>query len=229
MGMTDAAEIALPALDADSLKARFKKRCDETNNVHQNWQIRVHRSLSWMKRAAQFDDERPEAKFLFLWIALNSLYSRWNNEKNAPDYDSAAREDFLAMICGMDLALIAEKLHRHRGLLKKILSNPYLSDVFWRAPEHPKAKGWATADANYIDRHFKDRDYCKVLTQAMQRLFVLRGQIVHGASTGGSRLNRSSLRYCLELLAIFVPLILHIIIDKGCGDDWPDLCYPPQN
>lgn len=226
--MTGTDKVALPALDADSLKLRFKKRCVETNNVHQNWQIRVHRALSWLKRATEFDEQHAEARFLFLWIALNSLYSRWNNQKNAPDFDSAARNDFIAAVCEMDLAQVAEKLHRHRGLVKKILSNPFLSEVFWRAPDHPMARGRATEDAGYIDLNFKQRNYCKVLTQAMQRLFVLRGQIVHGASTGGSRLNRSSLRHCLELLAMFVPVVLHIVIDKGCGDDWPELCYPPQ-
>ena len=226
--MTNATEVVLPPLDADSLKARFKKRCADTNNVYQNWQIRVHRSLSWLKRAAQFNDEQREAKFLFLWIALNSLYSRWNAGNNAPDYDSASRDDFFAKVFQMDPMLLAEKLRRHRGLVKKILSDPYLAEVFWRQPDHPKAKGWATEDSNYIDRNFKDQNYCKVLTQVMHRLFVLRGQLVHGASTGGSRLNRSSLRYCLELLSIFVPLIQHIVIEHGCGDGWQELCYPPQ-
>jgi len=226
--MSEANEKPSPALDAISLKARFKQRSLETNNVYQNWQIRVHRSLSWLKRASEFGDQQPEAKFLFLWIALNSLYSRWNTEKNAPDYDSKSRDDFFETLCRFNEGLIAERLHRHRGLVKKILSDPYLSETFWREPDHPKAKGWATADANYIDVHFKAHDYCKVLKQVMQRLFVLRGQIVHGASTGGSKLNRGSLKYCLQLLEIFVPVIQHIAIECGRGDEWPDLCYPPQ-
>jgi len=215
-------------LDADSLKKRFKQRSVETNNVYQNWQIRVHRSLSWLKRATQFGDERPEARFLFLWIALNSLYSRWNAEKNAPDYDSNARDEFFDKLCHLNEELIADQLHRHRGLAKKILSDPYLSETFWRKPDHPKARGWATADANYIDVHYKAHEYCKVLKQVTQRLFVLRGQIVHGASTGGSKLNRGSLKYCLQLLEIFVPVVQHIVIESGRGDDWPELCYPPQ-
>ena len=220
-------QLPLP-LDPDSLKARFKARSLETNNVYQNWQIRIHRSLSWLKRAMQFADTQPEAKFLFLWIALNSLYSRWNTEKNMPDYDSAARDAFFEKVFRMDKSLIADRLHKHRGLSKKILSDPYLSDVFWREPDNPKAKGWAAADSNYIDLNFKAHDYAKVIKQVMQRLFVLRGQIVHGASTGGSKLNRGSLKYCLQLLEIFVPVIQHIVIECGRSDDWPELCYPPQ-
>jgi hypothetical protein len=61
----------------------------------------------------------------------------------------------------------------------------------------------------------------------MHRLFIFRGQLVHGASSGGSRLNRPSLKYCLWALEKFVPLIIHVVIEHGRHDDWPDLCYPP--
>jgi hypothetical protein len=228
--MTDMtlAASSMPLLDADTLKARFKNRCNQTHNTFQNWQIRVHRALSWLKRAEYFQEEQPEAKFLFLWIALNSLYSRWDNGKNAPAYDSSARSRFFDAICEMGADQLAARLRQHRGLIKKILSNPYLSDIFWRNPGEPKGKGHATSDANYIDSNFKNGCYNRVLNQVMQRLYVLRGQIVHGASSGGSRLNRTSLRYCLELLTIFVPVILEIAIEHGCHDDWPELCYPPQ-
>jgi hypothetical protein len=118
-------------------------------------------------------------------------------------------------------------LHRCRSLLKRILGNGFLSNVFWRNPSHPKAKGWATEDANYLDRNLKSQDYCKVLDQVMERLFVLRGQLVHGASTGGSRLNRSSLHSSLQLLEQVLPLVQLVVIDRECSDDWPDLCYPP--
>ncbi len=102
-----------------------------------------------------------------------------------------------------------------------------MSPIFWRNPGHPKAKGWATQDVNHLDQHLKNREYGEVLHQVMERLFVLRGQIVHGASTRGSRHNRSALRFAAQLLEQFVPAILHIVIERGCGDDWPELCYPP--
>ena len=226
--MTDQDNSPAAALEATALKARFKQRSVETNNVYQNWQIRVHRSLSWLKRAGEFSVDQPEAKFLYLWIAVNSLYSRWNAGKNAPDYDSAARDDFLRKVCRLDSKLIGGKLHKHRGLVKKILADPYLSEVFWREPDNPKAKGWAAADENYLDVNLKNQDYFKVLKQTMQRLFVLRGQIVHGASTGGGRLNRTSLRWCMQLLELCVPVIQHMVIEHGRDDDWPELCYPPQ-
>jgi hypothetical protein len=225
MGTDD--ELAVVELTADALKTRFKKRCADTNNVHQNWQVRVHRSLSWLKRANQFDSQQPEAKFLFLWISFNSLYSRWSSEKNAPDIDSQARRQFLATACAMDKDAILAMLRKSRGLVNKVLSDPFLAEVFWRDPTHPKAKGWATEDANFIDRNLKSGDAERVLGQVVDRMFVLRGQIVHGASTGGSKLNRRGLNYCLLMLEMLVPMIQRTVIDHGCNDDWPALCYPP--
>jgi hypothetical protein len=222
---------AINASSADSipvaLKARFKKRAAATGEVFQNWQIRVHRSLSWLKRAAEFRDDQPEAQFLYLWISLNSLYSRWNATTNQPDADGASRAAFLRQICEVDKRAFADLLKRSRGLARKLLQNPYLSATFWRDPENPKAKGWATQDASFYDRNLKEGHVCRVLEQAVDRLFVLRGQIVHGASTGGSRLNRSSLNYALKFLQVFVPLVVQVVIDNGANDEWPDLCYQP--
>ena len=216
------------SIDPAALRAAFKARCKATNDVYQNWQIRVHRSLSWLMRALDFPDEEVEARFLFLWIALNSLYSRWDGERNAPDQDSHARHDFFLQICRMEPESIASSLRLHRPLVKRLLGDPYLSHVFWRNPDDPKARGRATHDLNYLDHHLKKREYGQVLKQVMDRIFVLRGQLVHGASTRGSRHNRQTLKNATTLLEKLLPVILNTVIEHGCGDDWPELCYPPH-
>lgn len=226
--MNNIAAVTLPEkLSYDTLRPRFKQRQAETQNVFQNWQIRVHRSLSWLKRSSEIPDGLPEAKFLLLWIAFNCLYSRWDAERNAPGQDAAARQAFLARVCEMDPRLTEAMLRRYRPLIKKLLEDPFLSSTFWRDPFNPKAKGWGAADANYIEHKLKGGEHGKLLGQAVDRLYVLRGQLVHGAATGGGRLNRKPLSYSLQLLAEVVPLVLHVVIEHGCNDDWPELCYPP--
>lgn len=216
-------------LDPTSLKAVFKQRCAESNNVFQNWQIRVHRSLSWLKRAREIPDDQPDLKFVLLWVSLNSLYSRWDTQQNAPAQDAAARTMFIERVCSWDDATVRAMLQQHRPLIKTLLENFYLSNVFWRDPSHPKAKGWGTEDANFLDRNLKEDRICRVLEQACDRLFVMRGQLVHGAATGGGKLNRQTLKHCLMLLDRVVPTLLQIVIERGRSDDWPELCYPPLN
>ncbi len=213
-------------LTPEALKARFKARCAATNSMHQNWQIRVHRSLSWFRLATELQGQ-PEAKYLFHWIALNALYGRWDGGKNAPDAEAPSRREFLAQLQCADADVLAGFLRQTRPLVRKILGNAFLSPIFWRDPANPKAKGWATADVNYLERNLKNQDYVTIVEQALSRLFVLRSQIVHGASTGGSKLNRSVLQTGIQTLEILVPRVQHSVIIHRCGDQWPDLCYPP--
>ncbi|MFZ9363927.1 MAG: hypothetical protein ACO25T_09900, partial [Arenimonas sp.] len=37
--------------------------------------IRLHRAISWLARAEQ-EAEDPDARFIFLWIALNAAYAK---------------------------------------------------------------------------------------------------------------------------------------------------------
>lgn len=215
------------SLSYEMLRPRFKQKQAETRNVFQNWQIRVHRSLSWLKRSAELPVDQPEAKFILLWISFNCLYSRWDANRNAPGHDASARRDFLTRICGMDRRLVEAMLRRYRPLIKKLLEDPFLSASFWRDPFNPKAKGWGASDAGHLEQSLKNGEYGKLLDQTMERLYVLRGQLVHGAATGGGKLNRKPLSYSLQLLAEVLPLLLHVVLDHGCNDDWPDLCYPP--
>src|SRR5262245_52686973 len=85
-----------------TLRPRFKQRQAETNGVYQNWQIRVHRALSWLKRSEELPEDQPDLKFMLLWISLNSLYSRWDSERSAPAQESAARGRFVKRICDWD-------------------------------------------------------------------------------------------------------------------------------
>jgi hypothetical protein len=227
LAMNEAAPATAPPPTYATLRPRFKQRQAETNNVFQNWQIRVHRSLSWLKRSEELAEDQPDVKFMLLWISLNSLYSHWDGERSAPAQESSARGHFVKRICEWDSKLIGQSLHGHRGLVKKLLENAYLSNVFWRDPENAKAKGWATQDANYLDRNLKARDYDKLLDQVLERLYVLRGQLMHGAATGGGKLNRQTLKYSLWLLQLLVPLVIQIVMEHGANDDWRDLCYPP--
>src|SRR4051794_27016312 len=90
---------ASASLNVVTMKSRFKQRCVETNHVHQNWQIRVHRALSWLKRSAELPESEPDLKFMLLWVSFNSLYSRWDSERNAPGQDAGARHAFLTRVC----------------------------------------------------------------------------------------------------------------------------------
>ena len=69
----------------EELRSNFKERCQATENRYQNWQIRVHRSLSWLERAFEMDAEtQPDGRLLYDWISFNALYGKWNEREGYP-------------------------------------------------------------------------------------------------------------------------------------------------
>lgn len=217
----------LHGVSYETLRPRFKQRCEESKNVFQNWQIRVHRSLSWMKRAAVLPEDDLDLRFMLLWVAFNSIYARWDLERNAPASDPQSRDAFCHRLCDWDSPAVKELLRGNKGLVKKLVENFFLSNVFWRSPGEPAAKTNAVADAAYIERNLQTGQVGRVFCQVCDRLYVMRGQLMHGAATGGGRLNRQTLKYCLTMLGKIAPLAVSITIENGANDDWPELCYPP--
>ena len=61
----------------------------------------------------------------------------------------------------------------------------------------------------------------------MDRIYLMRCQLVHGAATYGGRLNRVALRRCSTMLSHLLRAMLVVMIDYGADEDWGIMCYPP--
>ena len=76
-------------------------------------------------------------------------------------------------------------------------------------------------------RLYAEKNWATILEYSLERIAVLRGQIVHGAATRGSKLNRESLDRSRKVLESLLPDVLQLLIEHRADDDWPPLCYPP--
>lgn len=215
------------AVTPAELRPRFKAICKATEQRFQNYQIRVHRALSWWERARELDSaEHPDGRLLYGWIAFNSLYGVWDEMSGGPAKDRETWQQFLSRAFTWDTdELLPRQLRQYREQVLQLLENKYLDMQFWR-----RRNG---ASGNHHGRRsrgpslFVERRWCELLIAAFDRVYVLRGQIVHGAATRGSRLNRRALIGAVELLEAFLAPIVHLAIEHGPHDDWPPLCYPP--
>ncbi len=54
----------------DELKAKHRQ---VRETYPENLNLRIHRTLSWLKAAEYVDD--PDQRFIFLWIAFNAAYA----------------------------------------------------------------------------------------------------------------------------------------------------------
>ena len=59
-----------------TLKQRHRQEWD---SQPVNLSLRLHRALSWLNRAEQFEDD--DGRFIFLWIAFNAAYATEIDER----------------------------------------------------------------------------------------------------------------------------------------------------
>lgn len=213
-------------MDIGMLRRGFKAVSKATDNRFQNFQIRVHRSLSWFERALELDPQtQPDGRLLYAWIAFSSLYGTWDSAAGYPLRDSECRKAFVDMLFGIDRAgLLGERIAALEPDVLWLLENKFLDPRFWKDPEKP---GNIRAKYHLAQRLYGEGRWGEIAEHTLDRIAVLRGQIVHGAATRGSSLNRESLNRCRAVLEALLPVVLQLIIEHRADDDWPPLCYPP--
>ena len=54
------------------LEEIFKSKKSENSN---QFNLRIHRGLSWLKKAAELDDDL-DMRFISLWVSFNAIYAQ---------------------------------------------------------------------------------------------------------------------------------------------------------
>jgi len=218
-------------LTVRDLRRRWKPTKERLANLnpHHPTNIRFHRACSWIQRtetAHPTDD--LDLTLCFAWIGFNALYGQWVSDTNEPASDRYSWQTFLKRMSELDKKnKIAAVLKEHKKLVLTILDDAYLGKYFWRDPSPERARQTTPAKRN-APRFYEAKNWIEILESLMDRIYFLRCQIVHGASTHNSKENRKTARHCTLMLEHLLQAILLIWIDHGSDEDWGPLCYPPQ-
>lgn len=211
---------------ASNLREQFRSLSKDAREQHQEYCIRVWRGLSWLERAEGVESTDLESRFIFAWIAFNALYGR-RDEKGRPWGDIEAMGTFLATVWRLD----------HDDRLRRVLSRRQLQVLKLIESKHLSRKFWDEGEAAAIDVKRELRDALKwfgtpkmlrVLQLLFDRLYVMRNQVMHGASTKGSSLNRRTLQGSGGILLDLLPEMLAVMIERGIEHDWGRVWFPPQ-
>lgn len=205
-----------------------KKRLDAIRNSHPT-SVRFHRACSWLDAAEQLDPGQHVDQILILqWIAFNALYGQWDEGLHEPVSDRESWKVFLARMLELDASRhIVSLLQDNRRLVLTIFENAYLKQCFWHDPCQEKAGKAARGGRHRAEGWYAESRWETILEQVVERVYLLRCQLVHGAATLGSKLNRTALKHCTMMLRLLMPAILLVWIDHGEDEDWGILCYPP--
>jgi len=210
---------------AAELKCRLQAHCD--SDPPEPWRVRLHRALSWPARAERETGD-PDARFVFLWIALNAAYA---SDLAREEGERVRFQRFVGGLVALDAggALHDALFHQFSGPIRVLIENRFVFEPFWTALRtHDSSGQWETSFANARRRAtaaIVDRDTATVLSIVFDRLYVLRNQIVHGGATWNSRVNRAQLRDAVAILGVLVPAVLGIMLAHP-HHDHGEVLYP---
>ncbi len=191
--------------------------------------LRVHRSISWLQRAAKEGDD-PDAAFVFLWIAFNSAYSQ--DMGIAYHVSEKGRfKSFLSTLLSFDLDDQIYHLvwTRFPHEIRLILENQYVFGPFWNHQNGVEGyDDWADkldASVKKAKIALSEKNTERVLNELFDRLYVLRNQIIHGGSTWAGAINRAQVRDGAEILGSLIPVFVDLMMDNPLHP-WKEPIFP---
>ncbi|MBC6427976.1 MAG: hypothetical protein GDA55_01910 [Cellvibrionales bacterium] len=197
----------------------------------ENLGLRVHRSISWIGRADDCNDD--DARFIFLWIAFNAAYAD-QNMLQPPASTTRERTlffDYFTKLVAHDAERrIYEAIwQRFSGPIRVLMKNHYIYSPFWQHHNgiagHAEWKKWFQGAARQFNKAFQRNDSVRVLATIFDRLYVLRNQLLHGGATWNSQVNRAQVRDGTAILAFLTPIFIDLMMDNP-QENWGQPLYP---
>lgn len=212
---------------ATELRTRFRALPKEARDANQSFAIRVWRGLSWLERAEGYEAADIEGRFITCWIGLNALYGR-QDDQHRPWGDREALGTFLALVWRLDdRGILRQVLGRRQTAVLNLIDDCYLTPLLWEG-QHAPASRQVKKDVKEAILTYQRHDRLPILRLLFDRLYVMRNQVFHGASTKGSKLNRRALQASATVLMDLLPVFLEIMIEVGIDRDWGAVCFPPD-
>ncbi len=191
--------------------------------------LRTYRAIRWLERAEKEKDD-PDAAFIFYWIAFNAAYAR-----NLPGSQFDEASEFQTFIRKVDMA-DRQNIIEDYVILKipktivSLVANQFVFRDFWR---HHNGDSNASNWRRKLEESIRHTGYqlgrgeaVEVLTTLLDRLYVLRNQLVHGGATWNSSVNRRQVEDGAEIMGFLVPVLIDLMIDNAALFDGPPH-YPP--
>jgi len=211
-------------MDASTLKQQHRLIRDSQCEA---LRVRIHRAISWLARAEQETDD-ADARYIFLWIAFNAAYA---SEFGFEQKEREQVHRFIDRLLQLDHG---QQLHRalfdqFAGPIRTLLDNRFVFEPFWRAMRNHESDGaWEVSFNNSRKlalRAVMDKDTPTLLSILLDRLYVLRNQLIHGGATCGSGTNRQQVKDGASILDTLLPIVIELMMQAG-SDDFDSMAYP---
>jgi hypothetical protein len=211
-------------MDAKVLKEQHRQVRD---SQPETLRVRIHCAISWLARAEQ-EKEDQDARYIFLWIAFNAAYaSEFGFEQKERDQV----RQFIDRLLQLDGE---QRLHdalfrQFSGPIRTLIDNRFVFEPFWRAMRNHASDGaWETsfvASRKLALRALMDKDTATLLSILLDRLYVLRNQLIHGSATWSGATNRAQVRDGMAILGVLLPIIVGLMM-RGEAKNFDSIAFP---
>lgn len=192
--------------------------------------LRCKRARSWLRRAKE-EVAVPDldARFIFLWIALNALFGRAKYRLAADERTAEFKDlrEFVNSMCRLDQGAVQRALRdpHIREHVRVLLDDRYLDNKCWQRWDEKNITDKTARESCCV----ASSEYQSELVTLFSRLYVLRNQIFHGCSTDRSSRNRPSLMAAVPVLEKLVHAFIGVVEFRGSGETiMAKPPYPPS-
>ena len=210
-------------MDARALKEQHRRIRDGQPEA---LRVRIHRAISWLSRAEQEKGDL-DARYIFLWIAFNAAYA---SEFGFEQKEREQVRQFIERLLQLDQEhrLHDALFHQFSGPIRTLIDNRFVFEPFWRAMrEHDASNTWETSFAAAKKRALDavmSKDTAMLLSIVLDRLYVLRNQLIHGGATWNGSANRAQVKDGAAILGTLLPILTELMM-RG-EEDFGEVAYP---
>ncbi|MEZ5435662.1 MAG: HEPN domain-containing protein [Pseudomonadales bacterium] len=202
-------------------------------NMPEAHAVRLHRAISWLL-CAEEQKNNHDLQFISLWIAFNACYSI-DEEKHQSIGERDTFQRFMHKLVKHDKAgtLHQTLMQTYSGSIRTLISNQYVFAPFWEAQRllanHQKdTTEWKTR----FDKASKtallflmEKKVPELLGVVLDRLYVLRNQLMHGGATWNSQVNRQQVKDGCSIMLTLMPIIISTMLEAN-EENWGEIFYP---
>lgn len=209
-----------------SLKDELKA-CQE--QLAPNHATRLHRAISWLKCAEEADS--ADVEFISLWISLNACCAI-DRVGDEPLGDHHQFHKFIEQLTKLDAgneiySCLWEEYSSH---VKALIKNPYVFHAFWQSKRNGDEAWVSEFDQSSLEalNALSRQRVADLCTIVLDRLFVLRNQLIYGGATFKGKVNRQQVEDGAGLLGSLMPVVIKIML-RASDEDWGEVAYPVIN
>jgi hypothetical protein len=171
--------------------------------------------------------EDPDARLVFYWIALNSLYGQASALDEPRDHEHLHRfSGQIASLQGAPDAII-KALTLVKEEAGSLLESQFLYREYWTKGFTDELEERIQKNRLFFER-LDLRKMGRLLALILDRIHELRNQIFHGSAKFGSGANRASVEPAVTVLERLLPLFCRLMDSHGQEVDWGSLPCPAK-